>query len=195
MAFVEPPKGRARILDRGDEVRIEIPLRARGWGEYLLLLFLVGWLMGWSFGEVFVGAKVLRLIGSLFQSPPNAGNASSEPMSALLFMIGWLLAWTAGGAVVWYALLLMLIGREVIVVSPSSLEILIRPIGRLHRYRLSEVSNLRVIGGESEQSITEVIAFDYGASTVRFGIRIDPPEARQIVTLLKERFGQYMKEG
>ncbi|MFN4180697.1 MAG: hypothetical protein ACK4I8_10320, partial [Armatimonadota bacterium] len=122
---------------------------------------------------------------------------SAKAILPLLFLIGFLLAWTAGGFLVLYVLLLMLMGREVIVVSPSSLEIHIRPIGRLRRYRLSEVSNLRVIEreGGSEQVWTEVIAFDYGASTVRFGRRIDLPEARQIVTLLKERFGQYMKEG
>jgi hypothetical protein len=40
-----------------------------------------------------------------------------------------------------------------------------------------------------------VIVFDYGASTVRFGLWLDPAEARQIVALLKERFGQYMADG
>jgi NOL1/NOP2/fmu family ribosome biogenesis protein len=40
-----------------------------------------------------------------------------------------------------------------------------------------------------------VIVFDYGVSTVRFGLWLDPAEARQIVALLKERFGQYMAGG
>ena len=39
-----------------------------------------------------------------------------------------------------------------------------------------------------------IIAFDYGASTVRLGLTIDPAEAWQIVTLLRERFGEYMAE-
>jgi hypothetical protein len=30
---------------------------------------------------------------------------------------------------------------------------------------------------------------------VRFGLTIDPAEARQIVALLKERFGQHMADG
>jgi hypothetical protein len=40
-----------------------------------------------------------------------------------------------------------------------------------------------------------VVTFDYGAGTVRFGANLDPAEARQIVALLKERFGQYMADG
>jgi hypothetical protein len=40
-----------------------------------------------------------------------------------------------------------------------------------------------------------VVTFDYGAGTVRFGTNLDPAEARQIVALLKERFGQYMADG
>ncbi|MFN4180986.1 MAG: hypothetical protein ACK4I8_11775, partial [Armatimonadota bacterium] len=65
MAFVEPPKGWARILDRGDEVRIEIPLKPRGWLEHFVLLFLVGFLIGWGAGGVFVVAEVFQLIDSL----------------------------------------------------------------------------------------------------------------------------------
>jgi hypothetical protein len=34
MAFVEPPKGRAKITDLGDKVRIEIPTRPKGFAEW-----------------------------------------------------------------------------------------------------------------------------------------------------------------
>ncbi len=42
---------------------------------------------------------------------------------------------------------------------------------------------------------SDILAFDYGAGTVRFGTNLDPAEARQIVALLKKRFGQYMADG
>ena len=181
MAFVEPLKGRAKIIDLGDRVMIEIPTRPKGcaqWGIWLFVfLFLTGWLVGWAAGEIFV----LRGLSLLLRS------------EGPLRLVIWLIGWTAGGIFficVWAALLLMLVGREIIMVSPMSLDIVIRPIGRLRRYRLSEISNLQVL----EEGRAGVIAFDYGASTVRFGLTIDPAEAWQIVTLLRERFGQYMAD-
>jgi len=43
--------------------------------------------------------------------------------------------------------------------------------------------------------IAGIIAFDYGASTIRFGYTIDPAEARQIVALLKEGLDNTWRTG
>jgi len=188
MAFVEPSKGRAKITDLGNKVRIEIPVRSEGFAGWFIFLFLTGWLIMWAAGEVSVGFEMLRQFG-LLPRPENWGQTNG----VCLFMIGWLIGWTAGGALVWYLWLLMVLGHEVITVSAMSLDIVTRPIGRLHRYQLTEISNLRVL--ESREGIMGTIAFDYGARTVRFGLTLDPAEARQIVALLKERFGQYMADG
>ena len=206
MAFVEPPKGRAKITELGERVMIEIPMRPKGfveWGTWLFaFLFFTVWLINCVGGEIFA----LRELGLLPQSERWA--PQNFPSSS--FLIGWLIVWTAVGILAGYIwlslLLLMLVGREVIVASPTSLDVVVRPIGRLRRYRLTEISNLQVM--EDTASIVRVswwlyrwmmptagiIAFDYGASTVRFGLTINPAEARQIVRLLKERFGQYMAD-
>jgi hypothetical protein len=178
MAFVKPSKGRAKITDLGDTLRIEIPAHPGGFVEWVCLLLLTGFLIGWA------------VVGGLF-----ALRAS--------FSVEWLIGWTVGGILagcIGLPVLLMLVGREVIMVSPMSLDIVIRPIGYVRRYRLTEISNLRV--EEERREFTEgvsstvgVIVFDYGVSTVRFGLWLDPAEARQIVALLKERFGQYMADG
>jgi len=56
-------------------------------------------------------------------------------------------------------------------------------------------SPTRCVFGGYGTLFSGVLAFDYGAGTVRFGTNLDPAEARQIVALLKERFGQYMADG
>jgi hypothetical protein len=177
MAFVGPTKGRAKIIDLGDRVRIEIPTRPKNFvGLLVVLVVLTGWLLGWAVE----GISALRELNSLPRPEPQV----------LLF--GWLVVcgvFTFVGYL-WLWLLQRLVGREVITVSPVSLDIVTHPIGRLRRYRLTEISDLRVL----EEGREGVITFDYGASTVRFGLTIDPAEARQIVALLKERFGQYMAD-
>ncbi len=196
MAFVEPPKGRAKITELGDRVMIEIPMRPKDfveWGKWLFVfLSLTVWLIGWAAGEIFAPRKLGLLPQPERWTPPDS-------LFLSLFLTGWLILRTAGGILAggfWLMLLLMLVMREVIMASPMSLDIVTRPIGRLRRYRLTEISNLRVEGSAEEKTLLKgVIAFDYGAATIRFGYTIDPAEARQIVALLKERFGQYMADG
>jgi hypothetical protein len=183
MAFVKPSKGRAKITDLGDTLRIEIPAHPGGFVEWVCLLLLTGFLIGWA------------VVGGLF---------ALRASFSVEWLIGWLIVWTVGGILagcLWLLELLMLVGREVIMVSPMSLDIVIRPIGYVRRYRLTEISNLRVeeerreFTEEGVSSTVGVIVFDYGVSTVRFGLWLEPAEARQIVALLKERFGQYMADG
>jgi hypothetical protein len=171
MAFVKPSKGRAKITDLGERVEIEIPLHHDVvWVAYF---FLLGWLF--------------RLLNKLLPQTEDW-----TPLVGLLLLFGCVFAWIVSGILGVYGLLLQgLVRCEVITVSPVSLDIVTRPIGRLRRYRLTEISNMRVL----EEREKGVIVFDYGVSTVRFGLWLDPAEARQIVALLKERFGQYMADG
>jgi hypothetical protein len=171
MAFVEPSKGRAKITDLGERVEIEISLHHNVvWAAYF---FLLGWLF--------------RLLNKLLPQTEDW-----TPLVGLLLLFGCVFAWIVSGILgVYWWLLQGLVRCEVITVSPVSLDIVTRPIGRLRRYRLTEISNMRVL----EERGKGVIVFDYGVSTVRFGLWLDPAEARQIVALLKERFGQYMAGG
>jgi hypothetical protein len=188
MAFVEPPKGITRITDLGDRLRIEIPLRPKGLLECLLLLV---WLIFTGVCEGILVSSLLHRLGVIPQ--PLVEEAEPAPLPLLLFafvVLGVLLS-------LW---LWILLGREIVEVSipEGTLKIRSLPFKKTSIYRLSEVANLRVLENlrwRGGGTITCIIAFDYGASTVRFGLTIDPAEARQIVALLKERFGQYMADG
>ncbi len=191
MAYEELPKGRARITDLGSELRIEISLRPRDPGEWFALVLLTVWLLGWLAGEFFIGAELIELVKT--PQPPHSGNFS--PWGGV-FLTGLLVAWTAGGCLSWSLWLRFLFGREIITVSADGLTVVTYPFGRPRKYRLSAIRNLRVREAPYEQ--TEgwnwfgTIAFDYGAKTVYFGSMLDPAEARQIVRLIKERFGDHM---
>jgi len=104
MAFVEPSKGRAKIIDLGDTLRIEIPMRSKNFVGLVVVLifplFLTGWLIGWVEGEIFA----LRELGLLPRSERWTPQDFSFPL------IGWLIAWTAGGILagyIWLRLLLL----------------------------------------------------------------------------------------
>jgi len=94
------------------------------------------------------------------------------------------------------------LGGKIVTVTPQELILWWRPFGQRRRFHLAEVKNLRVLEDTFSVSCPYakgyplfVVTFDYGAGTVRFGTNLDPAEARQIVALLKERFGQYMADG
>ena len=182
MARVEPIPARATVGDTPEGFMISIPTKK----HYFAIVFLPVWLVGWAFGEVFA-IRTLVL--------PPAGSPGP-----ILFMAVWLTCWTLGGGFFIYTLLWLLCGREVIVLRTDALVIrrLVLGFGRSREYDLSAVRNLRVgaapynpfdiksglqfwgIGGG-------VVAFDYGAGTVRFGASIQEGEAGDIVSTLKRR--------
>jgi hypothetical protein len=194
MEFVEPPKGRAKIADLGESVRIEIPLR-HGIIDWLSLLFIFVFLVLWVAMPISVWIRMA--------SQPKSEN---PPIFFLfLLMLLWAIGAVCFGTLCSQILMQMLMGREEILVTPQELSIKRRPFGKQLRYRLSEVKNLRVLE-DLFSAVSEpwliwgmwwmgrgAIAFDYGMSTVRFGAGIEVAEARKIVALIKERFGGYMK--
>ncbi len=201
MAYEELPKGRARITDLGSQITIEIPTRPRNVSEWLFWCFLTGFLLLWLSGELFFCALVLQRLGLLPSLPLKA--EGSEP--PFLFLLGFLSAWTVVGIALSVSWLHLSLGRELITVSPDELTVAARPFGRPQKYRLSDIRNLRVLelGGGHWWLIfwwvnpfmaftIGAITFDYGAKTVYLGSMLDPAEARQIVRLIKERFGDYM---
>jgi hypothetical protein len=204
MAFVEPSKGRAKITDLGDRVRIEVPLRPKDPTGWLYLLFVGGWLIGWGASEVLLVSILLHQLGLMPQ--PIVGSSEPMPSLLLLFLVGFLLMWTAAGIFFLVWMLWILVGQEVIEASLPEKTLRVRsPFRGTSNYRLSEIANLRVLEDMASTILwwwrswmmptSGVIAFDYGASTIRFGFNLDPAEARQIVALLKERFGQYIADG
>ena len=109
--------------------------------------------------------------------------------------------WTVGRGFVLLAWFWMLAGRERVILKPSSLvhrrEIF--GIGPSSEYDLAHITNLRV----SPQSLSPwsrganirdwgpgggIVAFDYGARTIRFGASIDEAEGSMIVNQLRQRY-------
>lgn len=177
---VQPPAGRSRIDYLPDAVRVEIPAK-RNW---FVILFLSVWLCAWTVGEIMVPTQFLT--GKL-------------PGPAVAFSLVWLAMWTMGGAVVMATIAWNLLGREIVHATPSGVEVRldVRGLGRSRSYDPKSISNLRL---ESAQAYNPFdprtsmsvwglgggrIAFDYGASTVRFGSRLDDPEVREIIKALE----------
>jgi hypothetical protein len=188
MAFVEPYKPRAKIAEVENAVHIEIPLRPKdfmAWFAWSLLTAFL--LLAWS-APVAIAFQLTR--------------ASPQEKPPLLFTALFITVWLLITVLLSMAWCQMTFGREIVTVTPQELILWWRPFGRRRRFRLAEVKNLRVL--EDTFSVfwpyargypPFVVTFDYGAGTVRFGANLDPAEARQIVALLKERFGQYMADG
>ncbi len=178
MAFIEPAKARAIVVEGSDGFELLIPNK-RNW---FAILFLSAWLCGWLMGEITV---------------PSAFFSGTGDMGGKAFIAVWLVMWTLGGGFAIFALLWMISGRERIYLGRGRLSIRREILGRglLGEYDTSHLRNLRVspspynpfdfrssfrmwgIGGGT-------IAFDYGASTIRFGAGLDEGEAKSVTDRL-----------
>jgi len=177
----QPYKGRAVIIDNVIDLQIIIPAKK----NWLLIIFLGGWLGGWFLGETFA---IVAVIGILRGNP------------ASLFILFWLIAWTAGGLFALRAFLWLLRGKEVITVEQGTLNICKK--GALFfnpkTYDLKEVKNIRIQenvygdGGWQRNNSGVLgsggtIKFEYGLRSVRFANDIDEAEAKFIIDKLKEK--------
>jgi hypothetical protein len=172
-----------------DGVRVIIAT-PRNW---VALIFLCAWLVGWFFGE---RSALLQLLG-----PTWSGLSAKHVAPAFLSV--WLVMWTIGGVAVVTTILRQLAGKEIITANPLSLSrrFEVFGFGSTRSYALSEVRDLRATsdidprysrqralfrwtgGGEGYGAI----AFDYGARTIRFAPGIDEAEAKMLVADLMRR--------
>jgi hypothetical protein len=191
MTFMRPAEFRSTITD--DEAggfRITIPVR-RFWP---LIAFLGFWLCGWAVGE-------FAAIGTVIFGVP----MMKVPPDALIFMLIWLLPWTLAGCLTIYALLWNLTGREVILLDDQTLEVRreVAGITRSRSFALADVRNLRFSPqvynpwsmSESWRHSLQFfgisggsVAFDYGATTYRFGNGLPEIESRRLIKTIRERF-------
>jgi hypothetical protein len=179
---IEPVSGgRATIRDTGRLLEVIIPARRR----IFLAIVLVLWLCGWAVGESMVLRQVIS--ARTLRVPP-------------AFLFAWLALWTLGGAFALFTLVWTMFGRERVTVTEQYLDLRREALmfGRGRRYDLSNVKDLRVRpaqsatvwlagGGQFQSFGGGLIAFDYGARTVRFGASLDEAEAKQIVAQLTAR--------
>ena len=177
-----PYAGRAIINDNITSLEIVIPVK-RIW---VVIIFFCFWLTGWLAGEVLAIWEVLSTAG---------GDSVNS------FILIWLAGWTVGGFVVFKILLWNLMGKEILTFEQGQLTI--NRVGSLFFkpkvYDLNEVKNIRILQNLNNYpqwgrrnsfgpfDIGGTIAFDYGLKTIKFGAKLEEPEAKHILQLLRNK--------
>lgn len=172
------PEMKPRIDEDSDGLGFCIPARREVFG----FLFLAVWL-------------VITFFGLMFAIPLIAGGEKPR-----LFLIVWSILWTLGGARAAFTEIWMIAGQERVLLKTRTLlhRYEVFGIGRGREYELARVRNLRVspvsLPAWWERARSEfwepgggVVAFDYGAKTIRFGAALDEAEANMVVSRMKER--------
>ena len=175
MALEVPKEPRSRFDDGPAGLSIMIPARRQVFSMLFLPVWLAAWFVAWT-----GAASELR-----------SGSGS-------WFLVVWFLGWTVGGLFAALSFMWMLVGRERVVADTGVLALSRELLGlRFKReYRVSEIRRLRVSARPTQQWSGGgaewwgwgggVIAFDYGAKTVRFG-SVDEAEAALVVEHLGGR--------
>lgn len=178
---VQPQAARFQAEITTDGFRVVIPA-SRNW---FTMLFLLAWLGGWTIGETKVAGQLL--------------NAGDRTPTAFLFF--WLIGWTLGGLFTFGTVLWQLAGREVM--TATSLALLYRVevfgVGISRSYGASYIKNLRATESSASPTWNQrrmlpplfgsgngLIAFDYGARTIRIGSSLEEAEAKPLVDSLKQ---------
>lgn len=199
MTVILPSESRYKSKFIGDKLEIIIPVHRR----WYLLVFLFIWLIFWLFGELAVGGMIISGLISIL-----TGNAPPGSILAMggggLFMLIWLIGWTVGGGFAIYIFLWQLVGRERIVINKEGLTIAreLWKWSRAKSYLKKHLLNLRVSpevfnmnswkGGLQFWGIgSGVVAFDYGAKTVRFGSGMEEAEGNMILSEIQQYFPEY----
>lgn len=177
--IIEPQTARFQIVTTSDGLRAIIPARR----NLFIMLFLFVWLGGWGVGEVNASRELL----------------SAKATTSTAFLSFWLVVWTIGGAFAFTTILWQIAGREVITVNPSTLSyrVEIFGLGRTRSYRAIDVRSLRAteysMNPANNQSAwyppltgsrNGLVAFDYGARTIRLAPSLEEAEAKLLVRSL-----------
>jgi hypothetical protein len=169
-------------------------------------LFLMAWLCGWAVGEVLViGILVNNLVQFL-------GSAETSFGGKNIFLVFWLLFWTLGGGFALFTVAMQLVGREVIDVGHDSIKIAKKAfgLGFGKTYNAINIDNLCVDEsipqfanataqlppvlarfGQGAVASGGALVFEYGGTSVRFGIGLGLDEARSLLEEIVRRYPQY----
>lgn len=166
------------VEESPEGLRIVIPSK----GSWFKVLFLSVWLCGWAAGEVTVAATLLGLLPSARGSPG---------LGARAFLLFWLTLWTFGGAAAINVWVWNVCGKEIVLLDGTTLSLSRRPIPlpKDRRFDWAQVRALRVSPSPRRPNnvYSGVVAFDYGAETVRFGDGLDEAEAQMVIDHLQTR--------
>lgn len=165
-----PPDSRITIRETLDGLGIYNPARR----NIVLVLFLMLWLTGWAFGEIFA-------LSEIFRGGDLAGSA---------FLLVWVTFWTLGGLFALATLLWNLFGSERLFVTGGMLvhSVGVGPLRRKRIYAAGEVSGLRVVGsGDPAGNAIPVGSIDYQArgSSHTFGIGMSRQEAEASLAAIR----------
>ncbi|NVM79510.1 hypothetical protein FHW83_005351 [Duganella sp. SG902] len=176
---IQPQAARFHTEATADGLKVVIPAR-RNW---VTVLFLSAWLGGWAMGETNVAGQLLHGGGK----------------TAAAFLVFWLVAWTLGGIFALGSVLWQLAGREVLTANSTALihRVEIFGLGVNRSYAASGIKNLRATERPASPTSNQrvlfpplfgaghgLIAFDYGARTIRTGSSLDEAEAKLLVSSL-----------
>jgi hypothetical protein len=156
-------------------------IRIKAQRNLFLMLFLLVWICGWTFG----GISAMKALTVSFQP----------------FLVFWLGGWALGWVVVVATLGWMLSGAEIVRVIGSDLEISYNLFGFTRRklFRGSDIRDLSayaipIFGRYSQMSLpflpgnkSGCVKFSYGARTMYLGAGLDESEGRLIVERLRKR--------
>jgi hypothetical protein len=179
MSRVVPTQPRFTVTDEPEGVRITVPTK-RSW---FFLVFYAVFLCFWAFALM---ATLRELVKPGKTGPPS------------LFLVFWLGFWCVFGAVMTWAWLWNLVGRETILLRAGAI-IVRREVFGISRSKEFDVTSVRDLRASAEpynpwglsgiglRTGARSLAFDYGASTYRFGEGLEEAEAKTLVELIEKR--------
>ena len=184
---IKPTPPRHKVQQLSDGIQIVLPSKK----NILLIIWFVLGLAMWAYmtGSVVYITSILMI-----------GLGNSSVMWVIFGFLAFILMFlTSLGAYVIYSLFWQFIGKEIFIVENGVFRISRQTFKRniFSEYSTKSISDLRVsISLPSVFPLAKIfqnisgqngmIAFDYGAKTVRFGFEIEEAEAKQIVSILQE---------
>lgn len=176
---IQPQSARFYAETTTDGLRAVVPA-SRNW---LTMLFLLVWLGAWVAGET---SAIDQLLNAKDGAPP-------------AFLLFWLAGWTLGGIFAFTSLAWQLAGREILTANALALthRVEIFGVGISRTYQASDIKDLRTTESSGSPALNRwatfppffgsahgLIAFDYGARTIRLGVSLDEAEAKMLVSSL-----------
>lgn len=175
-------KGRVRIEETEEALKIAIPVRK----HFALLSVITLFLAFWFAAGCFVAWQFIETDG--FKS---------------VFHLFWLVGWAVGMVYMGLILLWMLTGEEQVVITGSELRIILKLpwFGWTRKHRLDWIKEVGVNTGrtpvlglwynlEAWGVVGKSLRILYGYSDVRFGVRLDDAEKTLVVNEINRRLGK-----
>ena len=129
-----------------------------------------------------------------------SGVESLFDLTHALFLSAWLLGWSLAPLILTLVLVIMLLGREMLLVRRDVLEIGIGlpGFGLFVAYAPAKMRNLRLEQPAKKSGLSwrgRHIAFDYGSKTINFGSAIRPEQFARLASRIHIASGTKIREG